>query len=83
MIAPLNLIKIAGLIPCDPSLEVNNFYRLLRVDKVGLQLQFLNVNYLFWNPETLPELGDMENIMNPRIIGQEAPGDMLPAHIAQ
>jgi len=64
VIAPLNLIKIAGLIPCDSSLEVNNFYCSLRVDKVGLQLQLLDVNYLFWNPETLPELGDMENIMD-------------------
>jgi len=64
VIAPLNLLKIAGLIPCDPSLEVNNFYWLLRVDKVGLQLKFLDVNYLFWNLEALPELEDMENIMD-------------------
>ena len=64
VIAPLNLIKIAGLIPSNPSLEINIFYWLLRIDKIGLQLQFLNVNYLFWNTEALPELGDMENIMN-------------------
>ena len=64
VIAPLNLIKIAGLIPSNPSLEINNFYWLLRIDKIGLQLQFLDVNPLFWNTEALPELGDMENIMN-------------------
>ena len=64
MITPLNLIKIAGLIPSNPGLEINNFYWLLQIDKIGLQLQFLDVNHLFWNTEALPELGDMENIMN-------------------
>jgi len=64
MITPLNLIKIADLIPSNPGLEINNFYWLLRIDKIGLQLQFLDVNPLFWNTEALPELGDMENIMN-------------------
>ena len=64
VIAPLNLIKIAGLIASNPGLEINNFYGLLRIDKIGLQLQSLNVNYLFWNTETLPELGDMEYIMD-------------------
>ena len=63
MITPLNLIKIDGLIPSNPGLEINNFYWLLRIDKIGLQLQFLDVNHFFWNPKALPELGDMENIM--------------------
>ena len=48
----------------NPGLEINNFYWLLRIDKIGLQLQFLDVNHHFWNAEALPELGDMENIMN-------------------
>ena len=36
VIAPLNLIKIAGLILSNPSLEINNFYWMLWIDKIGL-----------------------------------------------
>ena len=64
MIAPLHFIEITGLIPSDPGLVIHNFDWIFWVDKIGLQLQFLDVNHLFWNTEPLPELGDMENIMN-------------------
>ena len=60
----MHLIEVTGLIPSDPGLVINNFDRILRVDKIGLQLQFLDANHLFWNTEALPELGDMENVMN-------------------
>ena len=64
MITPLNLIKIGGLIPSNSGLVINNFHRVLRINKIGFQLQFLYVNHLFWNAETFPELRDKENIMN-------------------
>ena len=64
MIAPFYLIEMAGLIPCDPGLVIHYFHWMLWIDKIGLQLQFLNVNYLFWNTEALPELGDMEYVID-------------------
>jgi hypothetical protein len=55
---------ITGLISSDPGLVIHNFDWILGIDKIGLQLQFLYVNHLFWNTEAFPELRDMENIMN-------------------
>ena len=80
MIDLLHFIEITGLIPSDPDPVINNFDWILRIDKIGLQLQLFYVNHLFWNTEAFPELRDMKNIMNR---GQEVPGDMLPAHTAQ
>ena len=66
VIAPLHFIEITGLIPSDPGLVINNFDWIVRIDKIGLQLQLFYVNHLFWNTKTFPELRDMENIMNRR-----------------
>ena len=64
VIAPLDFVEMADLIASDPSLVIHNFDRMLWINKIGLQLQFLYVNKLFWNTEAFPELRDMENIMN-------------------
>ena len=64
VIAPLQFIEITSLIPSDPGLVINNFDWILRIDKIGLQLQLFYVNHLFWNTEAFPELREMENIMN-------------------
>ena len=64
MIAPLYLIEMAGLIPCDPGLVVHYFHWMLWIDKIRLQLQILYVINLVWNMEAFPELRDMKYIMN-------------------
>ena len=64
VIAPLHFIEITGLIPSDPGLVINNSDWILRIDKIGLQLQLFYVNHLFWNTEVFSELGDMKYIMN-------------------
>ena len=64
VIAPFYLIEMAGLIPSNPSLEINNFYWLLWIDKIGLQLHILHLNDLGWNTEAFPELRDMEYVMH-------------------
>ena len=71
MITPLHLVEIAGLIPSDPGLVINNFDWILRIDKIGLQLQLFYVNHLFWNTEVFPELRDMENIVNHGYLGRK------------
>ena len=60
----MHLTEVTGLVPGDSGLVINNFDWMLWIDKIGLQLQFLDANHLFWNTEALPELGDMENVMN-------------------
>jgi hypothetical protein len=49
VITPLDLIKIAGLIPSNPGLVINNPYRMLWINKIGLQLQLFRINNLSWN----------------------------------
>ena len=61
----MDFVEMADLIASDPSLVIHNFDRMLWINKIGLQLQFLYVNHLFWNTEAFPELRDMGNIMNP------------------
>ena len=36
VVTPLHLIEVANVISSDPGLEINNFYWLLRIDKIGL-----------------------------------------------
>jgi len=50
---------------------INNFDWVLRIDKIGLQLQFFYINHLFWNTEAFSELRDMENIMNCGYLGRK------------
>ena len=64
VITPLHLIEVASVISSDPSLVIDNFYWMLWIDKIGLQLQFLYVNHLFWNTEIFLELRDMKYIIN-------------------
>jgi hypothetical protein len=64
VITPLHLVEVAGLSSSDPGLVIDNFYWILWIDKIGLQLQLLYVNHLFWNTEAFPELRDMKYIMN-------------------
>ena len=66
MVTPLNLIEIAGLIPSNPGLMINNPYQMLWINKIGLQLQIFRINNLSWNSEALPELGYMEDIVDRR-----------------
>ena len=60
----MHLIEVTDLIPSDPGLVIHNFDWILRIDKIGLQLQFFYINHLFWNTEAFPELGDMEYVMD-------------------
>ena len=64
MIAPLYLIEMDGLIPCEPGLVIHYFHWMLWIDKIELQLQFLYVNNLVLNTEAFPDLRDMKYIMN-------------------
>ena len=64
VVAPLYLIESASLSPSNPSLVIHNFHRMFWIHQIGLQLQFLYVNHLFWNTDTFPELRDMKYIMN-------------------
>ena len=82
VITPLHLIEVAGLISSDPGLVIDNFYWMLWIDKIGLQLHILHLNDLGWNTEAFPELRH-GICYAPRIIVQEVPGDMPLAHTAQ
>ena len=66
VITPLNLIEAAGLISSDASLMINNFYRVLRINKIGFQLEVLHLNRLGGNTKALLKLGYMKNIVDCR-----------------
>ena len=78
----IHFIEITGLIPIDPGLVINNFDWILRIDKIGLLLQLFYINHLFWNGG-ISGAERHGKYYEPQIIGQEVPGDMLPAHTAQ
>ena len=83
MITPLHFIEITSLIPSDPGLVIHNFVWILGLDKIELQLQFLYVNHLFLEHGGISIVERYGKYYEPRIIGQEVPSDMLPAHTAQ
>jgi hypothetical protein len=63
---PLYFAHLNHFIPCNPSQSIKNLDRVLRISHIIMNTKLLHRQLLFWYPETLLQLGYMEDIMYTR-----------------